>query len=120
MRVFASGATRDTDAGKLDYEGFLSTAALKCYAAYLDRHRLQADGQMRDSDNWQRGLPRCELMKSAWRHHVEWWTLHRKELPHLDKGLTHTPLQTRVEMEEAICGVIFNAMAYLHELARED
>ena len=32
MRTFATGATRDTEVEKLDYEGFLSPVVLKAYA----------------------------------------------------------------------------------------
>src|ERR1700754_2521147 len=39
IRQFSTGATRDTDAGKVDYEGFLSPYALKAFGEYMDRHR---------------------------------------------------------------------------------
>jgi len=104
IRVFDSGATRDTDEGKLDYEGFLSPLVLRRYAEYMHKHRYQADGALRASDNWQRGIPKVAYMKSGWRHFFDWWTLHRS---------TDTPLE---EIEEALCAVIFNASGYLHEL----
>src|SRR5262249_20215749 len=56
-RIFKTGATRDTDTGKLDYEGFLSPLVLKRYAEYMHQHRVMKDGAMRASDNWQRGIP---------------------------------------------------------------
>jgi len=110
MRTFDSGATRDNDKGKWDYEGFLSPLALRRYAEYLHRHRIQADGELRESDNWQKGIPFTAYMKSAWRHFMEMWTLHRASLraPLTPKGSE--------DLEDAICGVIFNAMGYLHEL----
>lgn len=102
MRTFESGATRDDDAGKLDYEGFLSPLVLRRYAEYLHQHRIQADGNLRDSDNWQRGIPVSVYMKSAWRHFLAWWTAHR--------GMrTDEP-----EIEDSICALIFNAAGYLH------
>ena len=104
IRTFDSGATRDTDEGKLDYEGFLSPLVLRRYAEYMHKHRYQADGALRASDNWQRGIPKVAYMKSGWRHFFDWWTLHRS---------TDTPLE---EIEEALCAVIFNASGYLHEL----
>jgi hypothetical protein len=114
VRTFATGATRDTDAGKLDYEGFLSPLALVRYAEYMNEHRIQPDGKLRESDNWQRGIPPAAYMKSMWRHFIDLWKLHRG-LEAKDR-VTGKP----VSMEEALCAVIFNAMGYLHErLARD-
>ena len=107
MRNFKTGATRSGEDGKLDYEGFLSPLALQRYAEYLHEHRRQEDGKLRASDNWQLGMPISCYMKSAWRHFVEWWRLHR------------CAVQPRKELEDAICGVIFNAMGYLHEIVKE-
>ena len=77
MRTFDTGATRDTDVGKFDYDGFLSPLVLVRYAAYMHKHRTQSDGTLRDSANWQKGIPRDQYRKSAWRHFIEWWTLDR-------------------------------------------
>jgi len=101
MRKFKTGATRDKEDGKLDYEGFLSPEVLRRYAEYMNSHRVQADGTYRDSDNWQKGIPQSAYFKSAWRHFMDWWTGHR--------GYTN-------ELEEALCALIFNAQGYLHEL----
>ena len=57
MRTFESGATRDTDSSKLDYEGFLSPLVLKRYAEYIHKHRKQVDGKMRVPKNWQKSSP---------------------------------------------------------------
>jgi len=109
IRIFETGATRDTDAGKLDFEGFLSPAVLRRFAEYMNRHRIQADGQLRASDNWQRGIPRQQYIKSAWRHFFDWWCLHRGA-----EAVTH-PGGSYPTIEESLCGVLFNAMGYLHE-----
>ena len=101
MRTFDTGATRDSDDGKLDYEGFLSPLVLQRYGEYMHRHRIQADGEMRDSDNWQKGIPKDAYMKSAWRHMLDWWMEHRG-------------YPSREGLEDAICALIFNAMGYLH------
>ena len=106
-RYFPSGAYRDGQEGKLDYEGFLSPTALLRYAEYMDRHRLQSDGQMRDSDNWQQGIPVVSYMKSMWRHFIDVWTQHRK---------TEAQGYDQDALEESLCAVIFNAFGYLHEL----
>jgi hypothetical protein len=101
-RVFESGATRDTDAGKPDYEGFLSPLVIEAFGRYMSKNRLMKDGTIRDSDNWQKGIPLPAYAKSGWRHFMEWWKLHRD----YDAG---------VDVEEAICGLLFNAQGYLHE-----
>jgi hypothetical protein len=112
-RYFDSGATRDTDEGKLDYEGFLSPNALTRYATYMHSHRKQSDGKMRDSDNWQKGIPLTAYFKSLWRHVVEAWTLHRS-------GLTPGGGRYGEEMKEVLCAIIFNAFGYLHEITKDD
>jgi len=50
-RYCNTGATRDVDNDKYDYEGFLSPIVLHRYAQYMHKHRLQSDGELRDSDN---------------------------------------------------------------------
>ncbi len=105
MREFETGATRNLDADKLDYEGFLSPLVLERYAQYMHSHRQQADGVLRDSDNWQKGIPLQAYMKSGYRHFFDWWKIHR--------GL---PVAETVE--EALCGLLFNVMGYLHEVLK--
>jgi hypothetical protein len=110
MREFETGATRDNDANKLDYDGFLSPLVLKRYAEYLHKHRVQADGKIRASDNWQKGIPLSAYMKSLWRHFMDVWTRH------------HYPSVKfpDMELQEALCAVIFNASGYLHELLKQE
>ena len=110
MRKFDTGATRDTEEGKLDYEGFLSPLVLRRYAMYMDKNRVQADGALRASDNWQKGIPMDAYMKSAWRHFFEWWRLHRESIDGT-AGVEH--------MEEAMCALLFNVMGYMHELEKK-
>lgn len=113
MREFDTGATRDTDEDKLDYEAFLSPLALERYAQYLHKHRRQADGKMRDSDNWQKGLPIKECVKSMFRHFVDLWRLNR--------GYCTEDIKDGhfISIEEACCAIIFNAFAILHEKEKE-
>ena len=108
IRQFETGATRDTDNGKLDYEGFLSPLVLETYAKFMHKHRLQTDGNLRDSDNWQKGIPKTAYIKSLWRHFMTLWKFHR--------GL---PCDDPDGIEFAICAIIFNAMGYLFELKKE-
>ncbi|KKN05757.1 hypothetical protein LCGC14_1084100 [marine sediment metagenome] len=103
MRKFNTGATRDTEENKLDYEGFLSPLVLRRYAEYLNKHRVQADGGLRASDNWQLGIPIKVYMKSMWRHFMDLWMGHRSGASSEDR-------------QEALCAVLFNVMGYLYEL----
>ena len=105
MRTFDTGATRDTETGKFDYEGFLSPLVVRRFGAYMHAHRIQADGTLRDSANWQKGIPKDVYIKSAWRHFVDWWLMHRS-------------CKDRRGVEDALCGLLFNVQGYLHELLR--
>lgn len=107
MRRFETGATRDVDRNKLDYEGFLSPLALHRYAEYMHKHRIQADGEMRDSDNWQKGIPLEAYAKSGFRHFMDWWGQHRG-------------YKTQEDLQDSICALIFNAFGYLHELQKRE
>lgn len=104
MRTFTSGATRDTDEAKLDYEGFFSPLVLERRAQYMHKNRVQADGGLRTSDNWQRGIPFPAYMKSLWRHFFAVWRGHR----------------SGADIQEELCAVMFNAEGYLHELLKRE
>lgn len=104
MRTFESGATRDSEDNKLDYEGFLNPFVLRRFAEYMHEHRLQADGSLRDSDNWQNGMPQPVYMKSMARHFMCVWQMHRDGYNFGD------------EMEDALCALLFNVMGMLYEV----
>ena len=106
VRKFKTGATRDTNEGKYDYEGFLSPLVIKRFGEYMNKHRKQSDGSLRDSDNWQKGFGENHFdvcIKSLWRHFMDLWRFHRGY-----KG--------RETIYDALCGILFNTMAYLHQL----
>jgi hypothetical protein len=105
MRTFETGATRDSDDGKLDYDGFLSPLALERFAQYMHKHRLQADGKLRDSDNWKKGIPIQQYLKSKWRHFVDVW----KQLHGLPGADT---------LEDSLCADLFNTQGLLHEVVK--
>lgn len=106
MRVFKTGATRDTEQNKLDFEGFISPIVLERYAQYMNKHRIQADGKKRESDNWQKGMPKDAYMKSGWRHFHDWW-------------LEHRGYKSRDGLEDALMGLLFNVMGYALEVLKE-
>lgn len=109
MEVHGNGATRNSQDDQLDYEGFFSPLVLERYGMYLHKHRVQADGSVRDSDSWQRGVPLTRYMKGMWRHFMEVWQFHR--ICYIAKPSGNT-------REEALCALLFNVMGYLHELLK--
>jgi len=111
MRKFETGATRDTDTGKLDYEGFLSPFAEQRFAEYMHKNRRQADGQMRDSDNWQKGIPLEAYMKSWHRHFMAVWKSWR-----LFKGGVLSFEAFSAQVEDDLCATKFNNNGFLHEI----
>jgi len=120
MREFDTGATRDEDDSKFDYEGILSPLTLRRYAEYMHKHRKQADGKVRSSDNWQKGIPFSAYMKSMWRHLVELWTEHRKNVIIRDgEEWNWNDENYDNDREDILCAIIFNASGYLHELIKE-
>ena len=113
MQQFSTGATRSKDDDKLDYEGFLSPFVLTRYAEYLNEHRIDADGNQRDSDNWQRGMPRHKYIKSAIRHLIDawkWWRI----LP--ESPAVSPQIGRQKAFEDLLCAVLFNIMGLLHEI----
>ena len=108
VRQFETGATRDTEEGKFDYEGFLCPQVMEQFGAYMHKHRKQSDGKLRDSDNWQKGIPRKAYMKSIWRHLVQLWKRHRGLETRDEKG-------NLVTIEKACCALLFNVQGYLFE-----
>jgi len=81
MREFSTGATRNDDENKLDYEGFLNPFCEYVFAQYMHEHRKQADGVFRASDNWQKGMPRVQYLKSLVRHVHELRLIFRENDP---------------------------------------
>lgn len=110
LRGFDTGATRDTAEGKLSYFGFLSPIVLKQYAKFMNMNRLQSDGKLRDSDNWQNGIPIPVYFESEGRHHMEFFEMARV-YEHLDRN-------DKIEMIGSACGLLFNVMGFLHEFLK--
>jgi hypothetical protein len=101
MRQYTTGATRDTDEGKLDYMGFFSPLAMRRFAEYMHKHRVQADGALRASDNWKKGIPLIDYERSWVRHTMDWWAA-------VEEGRT-------AEAIELACAIQFNLQGWLHE-----
>lgn len=109
IREFITGATRDLDVEKLDFEGFESPLVTKRFAQYMHLHRKQVDGSLRGSDNWQKGIPKEAYIKSLVRH-MEDVKLHWDG--YADEAVDK-------EFESVLCAVLFNAQGMLFELLKE-
>lgn len=109
IRKFNTGADRDKDDGKLDYEGVFNPLTKKKYAEYLFKCRIRKDGSVRPADNWQLGMPLDSYMKSLARHFEDLHLHHRGY-----------PDEAREDIYDALCAVIFNAQGYLLEVLKSD
>lgn len=109
IQVFTTGANRSADTNKYDFEGFMSPFVIERYGEYMHKHRRLPDGTLRASDNWQKGIPTTNYVKSLIRHTLEFWRNWRGGQV-IDKD-TQKPI-TRQDM---LCAIIFNASGLLHE-----
>jgi hypothetical protein len=64
------------------------------------------EGEIRDADNWQRGMPRQWYFESLERHAMD-VIFHGKGAPEL----------ATEDLETALCALMFNTQALLHEIA---
>lgn len=112
MREFLTGATRNLEDEKLDYEGFISPFSMRAFAEYMHSRRLQADGTIRSSDNWQKGMSRASFMRSLARHFFDLWRTWRET-----QGIpgVHTISQLD-KIIELLCAMLFNIQGLLHEI----
>lgn len=108
MRKFETGALRNLDQDKLDFEAFYTPRVVEAFATYMHFNRHLPDGTMRNGDNWQKGIPSNSYMKSGWRHFFDWWSWHRGNV-NIKEGIVW-----------ALCGLIFNAQGYLDNLLKEN
>lgn len=108
VRKFDTGATRDTSEGKLEYARFNSPLVMKRYAEYMDLHRKQSDGNLREPDNWMNlfGDKHEDVcLDSLFRHLMDVWLI--------NKGF---PNEAREDIESALCAILFNTNAYLFKV----
>lgn len=110
IRSFDTGATRGSDVSKPDYEGFISPLVVYRFGQYMHKHRQQADGALRPSDNWQKGIPNDSYVKSGDRHWLD------VKLWQRGYGLLGHEHEVDYDIEDALCAVIFNASGLLHNI----
>lgn len=110
IRQFSSGATRDSGEGKMEPWGFNSVLVERAYDAYMNKHRTQSDGNLRDSDNWQKGFPFDSYWHSLSRH-VQDFRLHYEGYADLSRA---------EDMLEALLAMKFNTDGMIYELLVEE
>lgn len=110
MLGFESGATRNRKENELQYEGFISPLALQMFAKYMHEHRHTADGEVRASDNWQKGIPDESYRDSLLRHVIDIWMIYRDWAALARDG----------DKREALAGAFFNLQGLMHNLALEE
>lgn len=108
MRKFETGATRDTDDGKFQYDKFLSPVVLHEFAEYMHRKRIQTDGEPRPGDNWQKGIPLDVYFESLTRHFMDLWLYHRGAEKYMKENL-----------EDTLASMLFNVQGYWFEKIKE-
>lgn len=106
IRKFDTGATRNSEDGKLDFEGFLHPLVIQRFSLYMNKHRYLEDGTIRASDDWSKGIPKESAIKSGLRHFMDLW-------------LEHRGYESREGIEDALCGVLFNVQSYLLTVLQE-
>ena len=109
IRTFTTGATRDTNTGKHEYDGFNSPLVEQRFAEYMTQHRVQADGSVRPSDNWKKGIPVPEYFHSIHRHFIDLW-LHMEGYP---------TVATEADILNVLSALRFNINGMMHELLKE-
>jgi hypothetical protein len=110
IRRFDSGATRDTDEGKLEPWGFTSALVEKVFSEYMDYHRHQSDGELRPSNNWKQGIPIDTYWHSLSRHIMDLRLIYEKY-----------PGEARTnDILDALCGIKFNVDGMIFELKKAE
>lgn len=108
LRTFSTGATRDTAQDKHEPWGFTSALAEKRFCEYMHKHRKQSDGNLRDSDNWKKGID-----LDSYRHSL---SRHIQDLRLIFEGYASEAGQA--DLEEVLCAVLFNVQGLLHETVK--
>lgn len=118
IRTFESGATRNVDAGRHDYYGYISYLALSRFAKHMTAHRIQADGSIRDSDNWQKGIP-MEAYRSSLARHFHALMVEERYGADSDEWAQYRKDNDIPEGEDTLAALLFNVQGLMHEQERQ-
>lgn len=102
MREFEGGATRSDDTEKLQYARFFSALVLKRRAEYMNKHRKQEDGKLREPDNWKNGIPVTSCVDSLARH--------MQDILLWNDGYEAVMVE---DIQDSLCAVMFNCESIL-------
>lgn len=111
IRKFETGAIRDTNEGKYEYARHLDSRTLRRYIAYMHAHRNLPDGSVRAPDNWKAGMGDT-YVDSGFRHWMDVW-----EIEQYGSATDHRTGKP-IDLEEALCGALFNCFGKLFEVLR--
>lgn len=109
VRTFETGATRSPLGSKLQYSKFMDSRVIKRYCEYLNHHRVQTDGKVREPDNWKSGIPVTSYVDSMQRHYMDIWLWHQEYTVEMSE-----------DIETALCALLFNVQGLLFEVLRDE
>lgn len=110
IRQYPTGATRDSGQDKPVHWRFGSALVEKRFGEYMHTKRVQSNGELRDGDNWKKGIPIQDYFDSLSRH-VNDLRLHMEGFG--DEA-------TEQDIETVLCAVKFNVDGMLHEFLKAD
>ena len=109
MRKTKTGAIRNNDKGKIDYV-HISSIADRCFCEYMHAHMTQADGKIREADNWKKGMP-FKWYKKSFLGHIQ-------DVKMLMEGNNVMEDGKAIEIFEALMGAKFNMDGMIHTLMK--
>jgi hypothetical protein len=129
IRQFESGATRDTASGKIEYHGFRHPLLEHSFGEYMNKHRIQSNGELRDSNNWWKGWDKEISLQSLCRHLADLEAIHAgydvyklkvdgvEKTEYVNKGFMPNGFGKHefVSLDDCINAIKFNCNAYLLE-----
>lgn len=115
MRQYETGATRGSQKDKLSYSRFLDPGVLTEFCEYMQTHRFQIDGTVRDPDNWKKGILKDDYIDSLVRHTFDLWRAWNN-----GDIITDPDRGTVMTMRDLMCAIMFNVMGLLYEARKED
>lgn len=89
--------------------GFTSALVEQRFCEYMNRHRIQSDGNLRDSDNWKKGMD-----INCYAHSL---SRHLQDLRLILEGFS--PQARDGNLETVLCATLFNVQGMLHEVIKD-